>query len=134
MVRVAFGTDNERGHSFSEFVPRMSRAPEGCEKWLSIRDWWEEGIYVNHQGKELSRRNLCWALRSRDGGSHFDENLPDDPYLHMKEQVGHSMGFPIKLPSGEEGVQSPDYPHLATMRVIAWEIEQSLERYFGSTA
>lgn len=110
---------------FGGYVPRLDNGAQQFEQWLPFKDWWEESIYQNVAGAHLSRMNLVFSLRSKDGGSHLDREIPRSPYLDMIEQVGEGFVQDVR---GEMVTRSPvKNAHLATMRQIAWELERSLE-------
>lgn len=107
-------------------VPILDQGPSTkLAKQLSFADWWNEPIFENRLGKKLSRMNLTFSLRSKDGGSHFDAELPSSPYLEMKNE---GLGFVF-----HDGSENPPKPiqnaHLATMRQIAFELERTILPY-----
>jgi hypothetical protein len=102
-------------------------------KQLPFFKWWEEPIFQeigqpkpNHplgDGRYLSRKNLVFHLRSQEGGSHYDGELRHEPYLGLA--VEGKIGVYVVAGDGQK--QPIGSPHLASMRQIAWEMEQSLK-------
>lgn len=87
--------------------------------------WWHEPIFTNKNGQQLSRLNLTSSLRSKEGGSHFDNEIPASPYLDLKTQSGAWEYFEIDE-FGNETTSPMRNAHLASMRQIIWEIELTL--------
>lgn len=122
------------------FIPRKDAPPDPENtRWLSFTEWWkEEPIFGEDSGppepssgvteereRRLTREALVKSIRDQDGGAHVDPVLSDATYELLKHgQVGvevHRGGRQIPV----EGAQ------LATMRQIAWEMEQSMGRHLG---
>jgi len=99
---------------------------------LPASKWWDEPVYraigepdrrsLFGEGRTISRRNLVFHLRSQDGGAHVDGALKDQAYVDLALRSG--TGIEIINPDGS--YRPVPFPHLATMRQIAWEVEQSL--------
>ncbi len=109
----------------SSFVPVLDRGPLGARK-LGFEKWWNEAVYENAKGQKLSRFDLVSSLRSKDGGSHFDGELPSTPYLEMKDNGAGWMSTGGDLGNSVAPVKNG---HLATMRHIAFEVQQSIVNY-----
>jgi hypothetical protein len=92
--------------------------------WLQFQSWWDLPIYKTVSGLVLCRKNLIFALRAQDGGAHFDGELPDNAY-HPFATVNDE-----RFKTGPTGSQIPiPNAHLASMRQIGWEIEETLKSY-----
>jgi hypothetical protein len=64
------------------------------------------------------------TLRDQDGGAHDDPELSDAGCVSVAKGAGVGLWFRID----NEAQRRPDPgPHLASMRQIAWELEQALE-------
>jgi hypothetical protein len=89
---------------------------------LTFAKWWDEPILREKQGRTLSRKNLVFSLRNQDGGGHIDSELTDQGYVSVSRQNGASLFY------GSVDALSPvePGPHLASMRQVAWEVEQSI--------
>lgn len=101
--------------------------PTPARGFVKFAEWWNEIIFVNKSGAPLSRHKLAYHLRSQDGGSHFDAELPTSTYTDFKDAdsmnavFAGSNGGNIKHVSVKNG-------HLATMRQMAWELDHSLDQ------
>lgn len=95
---------------------------------MSFKDWWTEEVFTNSAGAQLSRMNIVSALRSKDGGAHFDADINLGPYLEMKDQqvIGFTIGQEGQLPKPQRSLRNA---HLATMRAIAWELSHTLRDF-----
>lgn len=111
-----------------EYVPQLDKGPDQ-PIWVSFREWWQEAVFENAKGQKLSRMNLVFALRSQDGGSHFDSELPITPYLELKEKGG---GFQFGDGDLAEAAKFIPNAHLATVRHIAFELQQSISAAFNN--
>lgn len=99
------------------YIPKLNNGPFGLVNQLKFSDWWKEAVFENTKGNQLSRMNLVFALRSKDGGSHYDNEIPESPYLELKQAGGGWSGAPGSVTNNA---------HLASMRHIAYELEESL--------
>ena len=112
----------ELAQEYCRYMPMLDRLAVERSKKVKFKTWWSEPIFENSYGQPLSRMNLVFALRSQDGGSHFDSELPQSPYLNLKNDA---QGLQFIKYDG-----SPPVPirnaHTATMRQIAFELEQSI--------
>ena len=102
-------------------------------------DWWDQEVYETHRGLKLTRKNLVFALRTTDGGSHVDEILSDEAY-HWLATKGDANTFAvdggivgtISLDGSEIGPPPGQdakpilHGHWATMRQIVWELDDAL--------
>ena len=118
----------ELGDGPTRYVPALSNGPYAPRK-MHFQKWWEEQIFENRQGQKLSRMNLVFALRSQDGGSHFDPELPITPYLELKEQ---GAGFTASSTITSEQDKLIPNAHLVTLRHIAFELQESLSSFLQS--
>ncbi len=90
--------------------------------WKSFDDWWEEKVFETTDGRILTRKNVVFSIRDTDGGSHFDSEWGDEAY-QILATVNDSQVTCANKPI--------PFAHLATMRQIAWELERSLQFFFG---
>lgn len=105
--------------------------------WISFPSWWtEEPIYQVTMPDEsvatLNRLDLVRYLRSKDGGSHIDADLDAEAYERLSRTAetgvrGYSNGHMAGIIASDQGDGEPILDgHLAVMRHIAWEVEQSI--------
>jgi hypothetical protein len=70
----------------------------------------------------LTRGDVVRTLRDQEGGSHFDPTLTEPVYIKLVKNG--SAGW-LHINERAATLIDPG-PHLATMRQIAWEMEQTL--------
>ena len=113
----------------AEYIPMLEKSM----LFVSLREeplsrWFAEGIVRDASRRILTRKNLIYSLRDQDGGSHFDEELTDDAYIGISRD--NSMGMHVFDGAKSEPV-SP-FPHLASMRQVAWEIDRTISPVLAS--
>lgn len=142
-IPLAFMRANETAPF--EFMPKLEVGQENW-KWLSFSSWWEEPVFKTPLGKKLSRKNLVFAMRSQDGGSHADEVIRDEEYAtlrrlndeRLQRSKAHVAGKPririvlnaYKASKESDAADFEPIPgaHLVTMRQIAFELLSSIGR------
>lgn len=108
-------------HGAAEYIPKLNERPADLRR-VNFKRWWAEPVFENAAGKLLTRMNLVFHLRSKDGGGHFDAELPPSSYLEMRT---NALGFGFGI-EGQKLQPMRPTAHLASMRHIAFEVEQSL--------
>jgi hypothetical protein len=91
---------------------------------VQFETWWEKETIYRSGAASLSRRQLVFALRNKDGGSHLDAELEGvDGYLLMSRESARSWFFTREreIPSAVLGIET------ASMRQISWELMKTLE-------
>lgn len=127
MTRVS-GTD-------AEYIPFLGDHPFADQfKWLSFGDWWEECVFHPLSSVKLTRKNIVFSMRVQDGGGHVDDAITDTGYANFRNSgdpaVRHSNGIlQIGSDGDVEGMPVKNGAR-ATMRQIAWEMDESL-KYIG---
>lgn len=128
---------SESGVSFIPLCSSQFRKYEP-HRLVSFGEWWTgEPIYevALSDGTigRINRSDLCRYLRSKDGGSHVDEDLDDETYERLSRiaetgvQGVHVAGQAAGIVVGGTDQGEPVLDgHLAAMRHIAWELEHSL--------
>jgi hypothetical protein len=90
--------------------------------WLQFPSWWsKESIYEGVDGAFITRRRLVFSLRHQDGGGHVGV-LTDAAYVDLKAGGGWFGGF------GNQPGKDLDMAATATMRQVAWEVTETLEK------
>jgi len=116
---VFFALDDEK----ASYIAPFSEGKNQIRQYVGFNEWYDEYIFANSAGFKFTRKNLIFALRSQDGGAHFDPKLKDNPYLHLSSAPG--TDFKVKL----GGVEVEELgAHLASMRQIAGELEITLDK------
>lgn len=106
----------------SEFKARFRYADEMAEHFtlLPFNDWWSQSVF-SYGGAALGRGDLIRAVRSQDGGGHFDATISKHEYQKLRTQhPGQVVGAPAPSLGAER----------LTVRAIAWELEYSLNAAF----
>lgn len=125
-----------------EYHPKLDKfkLPNRDFPYLKFSKWWNQDIYSTPPKLTLTRSRLVKALRSQDGGSHYDPNRTDREHHSLAEvgdpniiKNGEFVGAHFSLSSTEESELLPgdtniSGAHWASMRQIAWEVEQAISR------
>lgn len=96
-------------------------------RMIRFTHWWnDEGIFLDGSLR-LTRKNLVFNLRSREGGAHVDATQDDPNYLRMAYEA---ITTPRLLSSlgGKEDNSPILGAELASMRQITFELLKSLEQ------
>jgi hypothetical protein len=120
----------ERG---AEYVPWLGNHPFKQQfRWLSFSSWWEEEVFHPAASVRMSRKNLVFNMRNKDGGAHVDDTISDPDYTTFRESGGLEVRFHPKVglsffgdPSKGEPVENGVRSHV---RQIAWEVDVSLSQ------
>ena len=89
---------------------------------VSFRKWWDGDVLQTSRGKRISRARLVDRVRSSDGGGHSDPDIRHEDYQDARSD------FEPRQRWVKDGISAPiPNVHLATVRQIAWELEQSLK-------
>jgi hypothetical protein len=107
----------------ARYQPHLDAGPPIDPRWIPFTSWWEEIVLQHGDRVRVSRKDLAISMRNQDGGGHVDRELKDKGYVAFSRQVG--TGFQVSDGDGRTKPMS-EGPHLATMRQIAWEAEQSV--------
>lgn len=89
--------------------------------WLKFGKWWEQIIYTTNKSLKLKRMNLIFSMRNQDGGGHVDRQIDNEGYHWLAVDVD-----PRARMTTEAGQQPITGAHWASMRQIAWEVDQAL--------
>lgn len=89
---------------------------------LPFSKWWDMEILRDGSRRTLSRKNIVFAMRHKEGGAHVD-GFVDEILAALNRK--NSMGW--EWANAQDGVRLPEYAvQYATVRQIAWELEQTL--------
>jgi hypothetical protein len=106
----------------AEYLPRLDGSPKRLRA-LSFSEWWENELIYRRGQYQMTRKNLAFSLRSREGGAHFDPELTDPAYIHMAREHATTPAV-TDLAGNTKAVLGAEQ---ASMRQIAWELMQTLK-------
>jgi len=103
----------------NRYLPILDESRDDV-RLLNFRSWWEQDFIFRSadSNRKLTRKKLVFALRSQDGGAHYDAVLRDPNYIEAKHR-------PLWFSLSGAPVQNLER---AIMRQVGWELLQSLER------
>ena len=113
LVSLAVGSDGPR------YVAMLDNV--ATTRWTTFADWWNSPIFVDSNGRQLSRQQLVCTAANQDGGAHVDPAI-DETYDDLQRQV--SLVWPA-IYNGR--IETPLVgPVGAAIRQIAHEALKSL--------
>lgn len=111
----------EVGGQSSGYVAPLGDRPYPI-RWVAFSKWWDEPIFSSGSNRNLlTRKNLVFGLRNKDGGGHYDHKLHDEDYVAMAD----GEFWRSKNHLGEERVLRD--LELTSMRQIGWEVTETLK-------
>lgn len=103
---------------------------------VPFSEWWKQDIHLRKG--VVSRETLTVKLRNTDGGGHVDAELKDEHYELFQTDIIPSFvivdGRAVVRISHSHRTEPKELPphipnaHWASMRQIAWELEETLRR------
>ncbi|MBW8853545.1 MAG: hypothetical protein JF604_04270 [Bradyrhizobium sp.] len=89
---------------------------------LPFSKWWDQSLFHPTAKMNLSRKNIVFHVRAKDGGAHVDDHLTDFDYRLLK-----TVGDPrVHIGGSNQTPQPPGNVIWPIIRQIAWEIDYSL--------
>lgn len=111
----------ETGASYSP----MLDSGHSSGRLLQFHQWWNKDvIYRDPQNRTMTRQSLVFALRNKEGGGHVDGEIDDPTYVGVSRE-NTANWFCMRSDQQGPSNLSPG-AHFASMRQIAWELEQAL--------
>ena len=90
--------------------------------WLSLKSWLEEKVFWNKSdGNKLTRWGVISMLANKDGGAHFDPQVPI-----KYDSFRHPNLFIVRF--GSVKVPFSRNPVYVSVRQIAWEVLKSWDK------
>ncbi|ELN0130410.1 hypothetical protein RY607_001030 [Raoultella planticola] len=109
-----------------EYIPSLGDGPPMQNKFLPLREWWNECVYVVERGNLITRLIIMIAAANNDGGAHVDEEL--EP-LYASLAADSSLGTVEIINEHYEVISN--YPiinaHHTALRQMAYEVLHSPE-------
>lgn len=96
--------------------------------WQPFDLWWTIPVIRDAQGNEISRRDLVLSVADMDGGTHVDPAI-EEVYARLSRSNSLAWVF-----QNDKGAQSLGNPVPASIRQIAWEVDESIKRQFPELA
>lgn len=105
------------------YRPSLGDGPP-LNKFLSLKDWWKECVYVLEPGKLITRFNIMIGAANNDGGAHVDDKLePLYESLSQDGALGTFEAFDVRLNSLKK-TEIVNANHVA-LRQMAYEVLHS---------
>ena len=123
--KMAFRTANRLvtlvlNPSNARYEPRFGASPD-FHIWMKFDEWWEEVAFGGVDIPMLSRKNIVFGLRNKDGGAHVDDAL-ESYYYTVKHRGDPQVTVGVGNQTGVTVANALN----ATARQIGWEVDQSL--------
>jgi len=93
---------------------------------ISFNKWWDQTVFTAENGMSMSRKNIVYRSRSKDGGAHVDATNSDEVYERLKTQSSHFTVTVNGSPTWIARVGNFTNGHWATIRQIAHELDSAL--------
>lgn len=125
LLMMQFDSGPEGGGG--RYVPRLEDGSPRTvgQAPLSFSSWWGRPVAKDGRGEEFSRCDFVLTVANKDGGAHVDPSL-DMSYAALTRD--NSMGWVYSSDSSEAEVRLGGNVAFASVRQIAFEVEQSLQR------
>lgn len=116
LVFIAIGPRQTRYVAMLDDLP-----PNITVKKVDFDIWWNKPVFVDNQGRVLTRKKLILTAANQDGGAHVDPSL-DERYASLSQNG--SLGWVADDSTGENIIESPER---AAIRQIAHEVLKTLK-------
>lgn len=103
------------------YVAFLDDVPHGQNRTIDFDTWWNSTVFIDANGKKLSRKDLVLAVANQDGGAHVDPSL-NQTYADLSRN--NSLGWVFS--DGKNTQQPMEGPERAAIRQIAHEFLKSL--------
>ncbi|WP_218616780.1 SEC-C metal-binding domain-containing protein [Arenibacter nanhaiticus] len=102
------------------YYPKLDEMVAFSVNWLPFKNWWEEIVFRDKFGNEISRSSLIKTSTNQDGGAHVDEAL-DEIYYDLSK----NNSLETSIFDGETSSPIPN-PEKAAIRQIGHEVLKTL--------
>ncbi len=92
--------------------------------WQLFDLWWALPVIRDAQRNEISRRDLVLSVADMDGGTHVDPAI-EEVYARLSRSNSLAWVF-----QNDKGARPLGNPVPASIRQIAWEVDESVKRQF----
>lgn len=114
------------GPGQNRYVARLDNFPINTVKMIDFDNWWNKPVFVDRQGRELTRKDLILTSTNQDGGAHVDSSL-DETYANLSRN-----GLDMIVNHGT-GTKLLDKPERVAIRQIAHEVLKTLKPGYNKT-
>lgn len=102
------------------YAAMLDNLPTDKVKMIDFDSWWNKPVFVDKQGRKLTRQDLILTAANQDGGAHVDPSL-DETYANLSRK-----GLDLIVNHGK-GAKILDKPERAAIRQIAHEVLKTLK-------
>lgn len=104
----------------TRYVPMLDNVSPNTVKMIDFDSWWNKPVFVDKQGRELTRKDLILTAANQDGGAHVDPSI-DETYANLSRK-----GLDLIVNHGT-GEKTMDKPERVAIRQIAHEVLKTLK-------
>lgn len=102
------------------YAAMLDNLPTDKVKMIDFDSWWNKPVFVDKQGRKLTRQDLILTAANQDGGAHVDPSL-DETYANLSRN-----GLDLIVNHGK-GAKILDKPEREAIRQIAHEVLKTLK-------
>ena len=99
----------------------MNSPPGLPPRWVDFDTWWNEVVFVDKKGREMSRKDLILSVADQDGGAHVDPVL-NESYAELSRR--NSLAWRTKGSQGDVPIEGAEK---AAIRQISHEVLKTFE-------
>lgn len=100
----------------AKYVAFLDDRPGGQAAYTDFDTWWSTPVFVDYQGRALTRKDLVLTVANQDGGAHVDSEL-NGAYADLSRK--NSLGWVYSDGTKSEPLGGPEK---AALRQICHEI------------
>jgi hypothetical protein len=125
LVQIALTSLGDGYISSARYSPLLDSKSARTRR-LKFSEWWDREVVIQHNKQSpnpasLTRKKLVYALRNKEGGSHYDAVVEDPNYI----AISQNPAWIIQSNDKRLPLLHLEY---ASMRQVAWEVLQTLEQ------
>jgi hypothetical protein len=105
----------------SRYVAPLDNGPKTSIPRVNFDTWWNKIVFVDNQGRKLTRKDLVLSVAEQDGGVHVDPGLN---LLYAAVSRSNSLAW---VTFSQGSLQPMGNPIPAAIRQITHEVLKSLK-------
>lgn len=109
----------------ANYAAYLDNIPPEFIRWTKFSDWWNEIIFDNLKGSQLTRRDIVLGLANKEGGAHVDQKL-NSAYETITR---NSQFWTFESADGSKPLEGR--MERVTMRQISHEILRTIDQKAG---